>query len=136
MGSTKWCIGIDTSGRLGMGGNGGTEEPVENKYQLSLNTYYHVMLVHDGTEYKLYVDGVERASNTTSPIATTSSQFLAIGGRPDGTDRCFAGRIGAVRIYTRALTAAQVFQNYNATKETFTGVAASTNPGLTSTRTT
>ena len=134
-GSTKWCIGIDTSGRLGFGGTGGGEEPVGNKYQLSLNTYYHVMLVHDGTEYKLYVDGVERSSNTTSPIGTTNSQFLAIGGRPDGTDRCFAGRIGAVRIYTRALTAAQVFQNYNATKETFTGVAASTNPGLTSTRT-
>ena len=129
-GSTKWCIGIDTSGRLGFGGNGGVEEPVGNKYQLSLNTYYHVMLVHDATEYKLYVDGVEVSSNTTSPIATTSSQFLAIGGRPDGTDRCFAGRIGEVRIYTRALTAAQVFQNYNSTKSPYLNIPPNIAPKI------
>ena len=58
----------------------------------------------------------------------------ADGGTGNGSE-FMDGRIGEVRIYSRALTAAAVFQNYNATKETYTGVAASTNPGLTSTRT-
>ncbi len=131
--STKWCLGIDTSGRLGFGGSQGIEEPVGNKYQLSLNTYYHVMLVHDGTEYTLYVDGIERANNTSSPIdAANSTQdpFLCIGGRPNQTDRVFKGRMGEVRAYLRPLTAAQVFQSYNATKSKYINEAPDTAPKI------
>ena len=133
-GSTKWCLGIDTSGRLGFGGSQGIEEPVGNKYQLSLNTYYHVMLVHDGTEYTLYVDGIERANNTSSPIDAandTQDPSLCIGGRPHAaTDRVYKGRIGGVRAYLRPLTAAQVFQSYNATKSKYINEAPDTAPKI------
>ena len=131
--STKWCIGIDTSGRLGFGGSGGAEEPNDKKYQLSLNTYHHVMLVHDDTEYTLYVDGVERANNTSSPIDAandTQDPFLCIGGRPNQEDRVFAGRMGEVRAYLRPLTAAAVFQNYNATKSKYINEAPDTAPKI------
>jgi hypothetical protein len=117
VGSTKWCIGIDTSGRLGFGGSGGVEEANDKKYQLSLNTYYHVVLTHNGTSYKIYVNGTEEVDQTNSPIGSTSQSTLAIGGRPDGqTDRVFGGRIAESRINTNILTATEVSQNFNATR--------------------
>jgi len=90
----------------------------------------------------MYVDGVQTASGTASGSAASSLSYVEIGhygattGSPQfGAGSWFVGDIGEVRIYPRALTAAQVFQNYNATREKYTGVPASTDPGLTSTRT-
>ena len=131
IGSTKWCIGIDTSGRLGFGGQAGVEEAADKLYQLSLNTYYHVVLVHNGTSYKLYVNGEEKVDQPSSPIATTSQSYLEIGGRPDGqTDRVYQGRMGEVRVYLRAISPAEVFQNYNATKSKYINEAPVTTSKL------
>ena len=123
VGSTKWCIGIDNSGRLGFGGSQGAEEPNDKKYQLSLNTYYHVVLTHVGTSpngspaYKIYVNGTEQVDQTSSPIDSNSQSNLAIGGRPTGYgDRVFKGRIAQARIYDDVLTASEVSQNFNATR--------------------
>ena len=131
--STKWCLGIDTSGRVGFGGSQGAEEPAGKKYQLSLNTWHHVMLVHDDIEYTLYVDGVERANNTSSPIApenSTQDPFLCIGGRPNQPDRVYQGGIGDVRVYLEPMSAAEVFQNYNATKSKYINEAPDTAPKI------
>ena len=120
VGSTKWCFGIDTSGRLGFGGAQGVEEANDKKYQLSLNTYYHVVLVHNGTSYKIYVNGTEQVDQTTSSIDPNNQSNLAISGRPDGyTDRVFEGRIAEVRMYTTALDSTKVSQNFNATKSKY-----------------
>jgi hypothetical protein len=114
-GSTKWCLGIDTSGRLGFGGAAGAEEAADKKYQLSLNTYYHVVLSHNGTSYKIYVNGTEEVDQTTSPIDSGSVSNLAISGRPETqTDRVFEGRIPQVRIYSRPLIPSEIKQNFNA----------------------
>ena len=48
-----------------------------------------------------------------------------------GGTRFLDGRIGEVRIYPRALTAAQVFQNYNASRYKYTTTRASTSPKIT-----
>ena len=45
-------------------------------------------------------------------------------------NRHFDGQIGEVRIYPRALTAAQVFQNYNATKTKYTNEPPDTAPKI------
>lgn len=117
VGSTKWCLGIDTSGKLGFGGAGGVEEAADKKYQLSLNTYYHVVLTHDGTSYKIYVNGTEQVDQTTSPIDSNHQSNLAIGGRPTGYgDRVFEGRIAQARIYNDLLSSSEVSQNFNATR--------------------
>ena len=46
------------------------------------------------------------------------------------SNRHFDGKIGAVRIYPRALTAAQVYQNYNATKSKYINEAPDTAPKI------
>jgi|SaaInlV_120m_DNA_3_1039746.scaffolds.fasta_scaffold00540_3 hypothetical protein len=99
------------------------------------NTWRHYIITRSGNTITGYADGIQiwtnTGTNTTHNFSGSSIGYRTIS--PSGF--YWDGRIGEVRIYPRALTAAQVFQNYNATKETYTGVAASTNPGLTSTRT-
>ena len=103
--------------------------------------WHHYVGVHinDGifSDTTLYVDGVGTLATSIVDV-THPFDFTNVGVQHLGLssgDRYLDGRIGEVRIYDKALTAAQVFQNYNATKETYTGVPASTDPGLTSTRT-
>ena len=128
VGSTKWCIGVSNAGRVGFGGSTGTEEADSLTKAIDLNRWYHVAVVHDSTStpqanYRLYVDGVLVATNNSSPIdPANAAQGLAIGGRPGEDNRAFAGRIGEVRIYKTTLTAAEIFQNYNATKFKYTGI--------------
>ena len=123
VGSTRWCIGVSNAGRVGFGGSGGSEESDSLTKAIDLNRWYHVAVVHDSTSYRLYVDGILVATNNSSPIDPASAaQGLTIGGRPGEGNRAFAGRIGEVRIYKRTLTAAEIFQNYNATKFIYTGI--------------
>ena len=107
---------------------------------LTLNNWHHVIATRSGSNFKLYVDGIETASGTSSGSASSTLSYVEIGhygstSSGGGADSWFDGDIGEARIYPRALTPAQVFQNYNATREKYTGVPASTDPGLTSTRT-
>jgi hypothetical protein len=75
------------------------------------------VLAHNGTSYKIYVNGTEQVDQTTSPIDPNNQSNLAISGRPEGyTDRVFEGRIAQARIYNDVLTASEVSQNFNATR--------------------
>ena len=40
------------------------------------------------------------------------------------------GKIGEVRVYPRALTESQVFQNYNSTRYKYDGIAPNTSPRI------
>jgi hypothetical protein len=84
------------------------------------NNWHHVVGTYhrDNTTARIYVDGLLRNTNSsilTGPISNT--QPLLIGSRsgPAG----FGGSISGVKIYNRALSATEVFQNYNATKSRF-----------------
>ena len=116
---------------------GANQSPITTGENLSTNQWYHIVWTRDGATNKIYLDGVEVGSSTTQTTASLPACIYDIGWATtrDKATAFTQGEIGDVRIYPRALTAAQAFQNYNATKETYTGVAASTNPSLTSTRT-
>ncbi|TMD03057.1 MAG: hypothetical protein E6J01_17125 [Chloroflexi bacterium] len=79
---------------------------------LAVNTWTHLAATFDGAMVRLYVNGVEVASQTqTTPLATANGT-LQIGG-DSYPGEFFAGRIDEVRIYNRALTAAQVNTDMN-----------------------
>jgi len=73
--------------------------------------------VVDGSNMYIYVEGIVRASKTKITGTTTSGQNLVIGGNHLG--RYQSCRIASARCYNIALSAAQVLQNYNATKGRF-----------------
>lgn len=104
---------------------------------LANNTWAHYVIIKSGNTITGYLNGVQAWTSTPGGSATHNFSAASIGYRTLNSANTFYwdGRMGEIRIYPRALTGAAVFQNYNATKETYTGVAASTNPGLTSTRT-
>ena len=111
--------------------------------QLPNNTWGHFVITKTGATQvtmKGYLNGVEvwtANDNAVSAVEHWHNFSGAEIGRRNinGIGDYWDGRMEQIRIYRRALTPGQVLQNYNATKETVTGVAASTNPGLTSTRT-
>jgi hypothetical protein len=80
-------------------------------YSNGTNTWYHVAGVeHTSTDRRIYVNGVEEATDTT--LATPSASFITrfrIGQTADGQlDEQCRGEIDDVRIYNRALSAQEI----------------------------
>lgn len=80
---------------------------------LSLNTWYHVAATDDGVNVRLYVNGVN-VTTASSGVATTNTPMTAYVGCWAGiSSTAFAGKIPNVKIYSRALTSAEIQQNFN-----------------------
>jgi len=78
------------------------------------NTWYHIVSIRSGVEYSLWVDGVKQTNTAIVGNNITLSEPLVIGAR--GTAEYVRGQIDEPRIYNRALTEAEITQNYNAGK--------------------
>ena len=90
----------------------------------NINQLYHYVGTYDGTNLKIYQDGVLSNSVTTNGnlITTTKSTIMALGVNPTGSSAekdFFAGNIYSVRIYNRALTDNEILHNYQVDKNRF-----------------
>ncbi|MCW1925012.1 tandem-95 repeat protein [Luteolibacter arcticus] len=77
----------------------------------SVGQWHHVTCVGDGTTLKIYIDGVlaTTGGSATSNYGSSASPFrIGGGGIWDPTGNGFTGEIDDVRIYERALSAAEV----------------------------
>lgn len=82
----------------------------------TLGAFHHIAIVNNGLSNIAYVNGVELTSATISlPFLSYPSSPVCIGTDCSG-GRFFDGKIDDVRIYSRALSAAEVFALYDATK--------------------
>ena len=77
-----------------------------------VGTWVHLAGVYDGTTWRLYRNGVQVGSSVQAVGAVTVTTNWCIGARGDGTSRWFAGSIDDVRIYKRALSAAEIADLY------------------------
>ncbi len=75
--------------------------------------YHHYVIVMDGSVARLYNNG---EAHSTKNYTSYQIQALNIGGR---NSYRWLGDIPIFKLYNRALTAAEVLQNYNATKSRF-----------------
>src|SRR5882762_10354968 len=92
-----------SAGGTWVGGNQNTYGPSV----VEVNTWTHLAATFDGETVRLYVNGVQVASQAqTTPLASTDGT-LQIGG-DSYPNEFFAGRIDEVRIYNRALTQAEI----------------------------
>ncbi len=73
---------------------------------LPANQWSHVALTYDGTTMRLYVNGSQATTTNTSGTIVSGNNPLYIGGTSLG--EVFNGRIDEVRLYNRALSAADV----------------------------
>lgn len=75
---------------------------------LPAETWFHAAATYDGATMRLYLDGVEVGNAAkTGTIATNAVVPVDIGRSPDGSNHLH-GVIDDVRIYNRALTAADI----------------------------
>ena len=97
---------------------------ISNSYVFQLNKWAHIAcsVSGGGSSIKFYVNGVETSYGFTSVSGRTISYAdneFNIGRRHSSTPERFVGNISQVQIYNTTLTAAEIAQNYNATKYKF-----------------
>lgn len=79
--------------------------------QLQLRTWHHVVLVRDGQQVTVYLDGKPAIQGTTKTAASTNASWLSLGGRHDHQDT-FEGKLDEVAVYARALSADEVARHF------------------------
>jgi hypothetical protein len=87
--------------------NTGGDVALPGTASLGTGRWTHLASTWDGTTIRLYVDGKEVSSARVTGTATTSGKPLRIGGNQVWSE-WFSGLIDEVRVYNRALTAAEV----------------------------
>lgn len=82
----------------------------------ALNTWFHIVGTYDGSTIRQYTNGVQVDSLSYTGTPSSGGE-LRINRRWDdvvSSGNLFDTNIGAIRVYNRALSAAEVLQNYNA----------------------
>jgi len=82
-------------------------EHYANATALPLNRWSHLAVTYDGTAVRTFVDGREVHALAQTGRLRTSTHPLRFGGNAVWRE-WFAGRLDEVRVYDRALTAAQL----------------------------
>ena len=70
-------------------------------------TWVHYAATYDGSTMKLYINGVLDTSMAASVMIASNAQPLGIGAQSDAA-RKFKGRMDEIRVYRRALSAAEI----------------------------
>ncbi len=86
---------------------GGTARLVTGSAGIPLNTWTHLAVTYDGTTERLYVNGTQAGTLAAAGTIAPSNGVLRIGGNNIWSE-WFQGRIDEVRVYNRALTAAEL----------------------------
>ena len=107
-----FVINRTTAGNLTYFVTGGSQ--IEIAAGITTNTWYYAMVTFASSTARLYLNGVFLGSvgSFTSPSSSTYNGI--IGSEGATITGLFAGRIGAVQIYNRAITDEEVLENYNA----------------------
>ncbi len=108
-GGLAWTLyGNDNASHPAMTVNtGGSDQALAGVQQLAANTWTHVASTYDGATLRLFVNGTQVSSRALTGNLIVTTGALRIGGNAVWGEY-FAGRIDDVRIYNRALTAAEI----------------------------
>lgn len=102
----------DGSRPTGFVNTGSGDRDATGSAGLPVNAWSHLAATYDGGTLRLYVDGAQVATRAVSAGIASSTGALRIGGNAVWGE-WFSGLIDEVRIYNRALTAAQIQTDMN-----------------------
>ncbi len=74
--------------------------------------WWHVTMVHDGTNDLIYVNGIEANKKPVTGVLNTTSRPLGIGSNPIDGGQYFIGGLDEVKFYNRALTVDEISKLY------------------------
>lgn len=81
--------------------------------------WHYIGVTFDGTNLRMYVDGILDNTSGTLTYSTTGQNNFIGKSSHTGNENYTNGSMGMVHVYNRALSGAEVLQNYNATKGRF-----------------
>jgi len=81
----------------------------------AINEWHHIVGTYDGSTLKFYLNSTLANSTSITATPNQNNDALQILQSPYSID----GRIGCAKVYNRALTAAEILQNFNAQKSRF-----------------
>jgi|GEM_PF-294617 len=76
--------------------------------------WWHVVMTHDGTDDKVYVNGQLTKSKPAPGKLNTTARKLGMGSNPIEGGQYFNGALDELKIYNKALAAGEVLRLYNA----------------------
>ena len=127
---SQWSIQINTANERNTAG--GTFQTfsaangIDGRENLSFptpvddNQWHYMVFINDGTDLKVYIDGVLDATGTgQGSTLYNGDRTLKLGMLTSGTTQELLGEIANIHIYNRALSSNEVLHNYNALKGRF-----------------
>jgi hypothetical protein len=96
---------IEPSGNVSVAGRA---ETLLGAAALAGGTWVHIATTYDGTTQRFFVNGVEQSNAAVAGPIDTGAGALRIGGNDVWAGEYYNGLIDEVRIYNRALTAAEI----------------------------
>ena len=86
---------------------------------MNTSNWFQVVGTYTSGDRRIYVNGVQVASDTlayTIPTNTSGMSIGAYGGNSGNTGYFYNGALSICRVYNRVLSAAEVLQNFNASR--------------------
>lgn len=120
-GAQTWYIDWFSGNTLrgGIGDSAGAET-VNYTWNPTVSTWYFISFVFDSSYLYLYINGTLVAGPTTrTKICQNTDHPVYIGRAFEQASYAWNGQIGQVTVNRTALTAAEVSQNFNATRKTY-----------------
>lgn len=124
--AASWSYGLRTvsNGNTYMEVGNGTTSVTSPVFTASTGTWYQIVGVWTNVasnSIELYVNGVSQGSNSHAFASVKNSTNALYLGSYNGGEfsQWFNGRMGIFRYYSKALSGAEVLQNYNANKATY-----------------
>ncbi len=120
-GQQSWWIDWYSGNTLRGGiGDSSSSEVVNYTWNPTVSTWYFISFVFDSSYLYLYINGALVAGPTArTKICQNTAHPVYIGRAFEEVSYAWNGQIGQVTINRTALTAAEVLQNFNATRKTY-----------------
>ena len=121
-----WFFGYNNSNYWTLAINDNSTTYTQTQTSVVTAGWHQVLGTYDGSEIILYVNGVQAGT----PVAFAAGNIVGYGSPtiinggststvPPPNDQFWTGDIAVLRMYNRALTSAEVLQNYNANRSRF-----------------
>ncbi len=128
--SGDWCMAVKAGNLVAYDELNGASNNIDLNIYVANNNWYIVQATRDSSGViKYYVNGayITQSTGRTTLLRTTSTTSTIYGTNwmvgsafwIDGNYRNFLGNIGYSRLYNRALSATEISQNFNATRDRY-----------------
>lgn len=93
---------------------GNTHNPIdiiESDYNFEADIWYYISITYDGDIARLYIDGVENASNAIiKPVSRAHNNLFLGGVRPSGNTDSFPGAIDEFKLYQGVRSQSEILE--------------------------